>query len=252
MRPLADHILPSLERLTRRDAAWRRLATNPAFVSAVLALSTIGAFWPVTHAEFINYDDPQYVTANAHVLTGLKWVNVTWAFGAFYAYNWHPLTWLSHMLDVAVFGKCAGGPHCVNLALHVANSLLLFGLLRRMTGAYWRSAWVAGLFALHPLHVESVAWVSERKDVLSAFFFILTLWAFARYAQKQRRVERRESSATFHFMAAGMGEAAVPAAGGGFIAGHRPGAEQSHAAIDQLFIGRPARQRLGFVCPLLG
>ncbi len=183
MRPPAEHPPVSVPPATPPTGMWRRLATHPALVSAVLTLATIGAFWPVTRAEFINYDDPQYVTANAHVLTGLKWENITWAFGAFYASNWHPLTWLSHMLDTEVFGKEAAGPHCVNLALHVANSLLLFGLLRRITGAHWRSAWVAGLFALHPLHVESVAWISERKDVLSAFFGLLALWAYGRFAE---------------------------------------------------------------------
>jgi len=186
MKPPTEHSLPSLPRLTRRDAAWRRLMAHPAFVSALLAAATIAAFWPVTHAGFINYDDPQYVTANAHVLSGLKWENVTWAFGAFYASNWHPLTWFSHMLDIALFGKGPGAAHCVNLALHVANSVLLFGLLRGITGAHWRSAWVAGLFALHPLHVESVAWVSERKDVLSTFFFMLTLLGYARYVQQSK------------------------------------------------------------------
>ena len=184
MRPTAEPPSLSVPPATLPTAAWRRVPAHPAFVAAILAIATIGAFWPVTRAEFINYDDPQYVSANAHVLTGLKRENVTWAFSVFYASNWHPLTWLSHMLDVALFGKGPGGPHCVNLALHVVNSLLLFALLRRMTGAHWRSVWVAGLFALHPLHVESVAWVSERKDVLSAFFFLLTLLAYARYVEQ--------------------------------------------------------------------
>src|SRR6202007_2624742 len=104
-------------------------------------------------------------------------------FTSTYASNWHPLTWLSHMLDVTLFGKGSRGPHSVNLSLHVANSLLLFLLFRKMTGAHWPSAFVAALFALHPLHVESVAWVAERKDVLSGLFFMLTLLAYVWYTE---------------------------------------------------------------------
>ena len=119
---------------------------------------------------------------------------VQWAFTSLYASNWHPLTWLSHMLDCQIYGLKPGGHHVTNLLLHLVNSLLLFGLLKRLTGALWRSALVAALFALHPLHVESVAWVSERKDVLSAFFFMLTLWAYARYAEVQKSVKSSKST----------------------------------------------------------
>jgi tetratricopeptide (TPR) repeat protein len=112
--------------------------------------------------------------------------SVRWAFTALYASNWHPLTWLSHMLDCQLYGLKPAGHHITNLLFHTANTLLLFGLLRRLTGALWRSAFVAALFALHPLHVESVAWVSERKDMLSAFFFMLTLWAYTRYVEGSR------------------------------------------------------------------
>jgi protein O-mannosyl-transferase len=143
----------------------------------------VAVFWPVVHHEFVNYDDPDYVTANAHVLRGLSWDNVVWALSASHAGNWHPLTWLSHMLDVQLFGFHPGWHHGVSVLFHAANTVLLFLLFRRMTGATWRSGCLAGLFALHPLHVESVAWAAERKDVLSAFFFLLTLLAYARFAE---------------------------------------------------------------------
>jgi protein O-mannosyl-transferase len=184
MKSPVEHPGATARRWDVRDSGLWRLAAHPAAVAVLIAVVTIAAFWPVTRAEFLNYDDPQYVTANVHVLTGLTWENMVWAFGTYHASNWHPLTWLSHMLDTTLFGRGPGGPHCVNLALHVANSLLLFTLLRHLTGAHWRSAWVAGLFALHPLHVESVAWVSERKDVLSGLLFLLTLWAYTRYVEK--------------------------------------------------------------------
>ena len=132
-----------------------------------------------------------YVTHNPHVTGGLTWGNVGWAFRTGYASNWHPLTWLSHMLDAELYGLKPGGHHLTNLLLHTANAVLLFLLLRRLTRAEWRSGLVAGLFALHPLHVESVAWVAERKDVLSAFFFLLTLGAYAAYVS---RVEGRGES----------------------------------------------------------
>jgi tetratricopeptide (TPR) repeat protein len=134
----------------------------------------------------VNFDDPQYVGDNRSLTRGLTWQGVSWAFTTRHAGNWHPLTWLSHMLDVRLFGLDAGAHHLTSVALHVANTLLLFGLLHAMTGALVRSAFVAALFAVHPLHVESVAWVAERKDVLSALFFFLTLWAYVAYVRKQR------------------------------------------------------------------
>ena len=158
---------------------------RPGFLCLALAVTTLAVFLPVAWQGFVNYDDSDYVTENAHVQSGLKWDNVVWAFKTGHASNWHPLTWLSHMLDCQLFGLKAGGPHLVSVGFHIANTLLLFLLLRRMTGALWRSILVAALFALHPLHVESVAWASERKDVLSAFFFLLTIWAYARYAEVQ-------------------------------------------------------------------
>jgi protein O-mannosyl-transferase len=161
-----------------------RLASSPLITCLVLAVATAFAFWPVLQADFINYDDPDYVTDNPHVQSGLTWENTEWAFRTTHASNWHPLTWLSHMLDVQLFGKGPVAPHAVNLLLHVLNTTLLFGLLRQITGAHWRSFVVAGLFGLHPLHVESVAWVAERKDVLSSFFGLLTLLAYAHYAKQ--------------------------------------------------------------------
>lgn len=179
-----------------RDSWQERLLRRPGILCLCLALVTLVVFLPVAWQGFVNYDDSDYVTENAHVQSGLKWVNVVWAFTTGHASNWHPLTWLSHMVDCQLFNLKAGAHHLVSVGFHIANTLLLFLLLRRMTGALWRSALVAGLFALHPLHVESVAWASERKDVLSAFFFILTLWAYARYVKVQRPKSKDRSLGT--------------------------------------------------------
>jgi tetratricopeptide (TPR) repeat protein len=159
----------------------RSALNRPGVVCLLLAVITLAVFWPVRRANFVSLDDPDYVTANPHVQQGLTRESVRWAFGAGYASNWHPLTWLSHMLDVELFGASPAGPHLVNLALHATNTVLLFFILRLFTGAHWRSAMVAVLFALHPLHVESVAWVAERKDVLSTLFGLLTLGAYGKY-----------------------------------------------------------------------
>jgi hypothetical protein len=152
-----------------------------------LAAITLAIFWPVHRHDFTNFDDREYVTENPVVQAGITWPGLRWAFGGSHASKWHPLTWLSHMLDCQMFGLKPGAHHLVNLGFHVANSLLLFLVLRRMTGAVWRSALVAALFAWHPLHVESVAWIAERKDLLSAFFFLLTIWAYARYVKVRSR-----------------------------------------------------------------
>jgi Tfp pilus assembly protein PilF len=151
-----------------------------------LFLTTTAVFWPVTRCEFVNFDDSQYVTENPHIKQGLTLAGVGWAFSSTVEGNWHPVTCLSHMLDCQLFGLNARAHHLVNLLFHVANTLLLFHVLRRMTHELWPSAAVAALFALHPLHVESVAWVSERKDVLSTFFGLLTIAAYVRYAQEDR------------------------------------------------------------------
>lgn len=163
-----------------------RDALPAAGIGVGLAAVTFTAFRAVVYNDFIKLDDRQYILENPHLTGGLTWQNVKWAMGANYASNWHPLTWLSHMLDVQLFGLAPAGHHFVSLLLHTANALLLFGLLRRITGALWRSAMVAALFALHPLHVESVAWAAERKDVLSTFFLMLTLLTYAQYAGTAR------------------------------------------------------------------
>ncbi len=157
-------------------------------ISLLLAALTLAAFWPVRLNDFINYDDQQYVYENVQVKQGLTWRNAGWAFTTTHASNWHPLTWLSHMADVQVFGLNPGAHHLVSLAIHIVNALLLFHLLARMTGSVWASAFAAALFAVHPLHVESVAWAAERKDVLSAVFFLLTLWAWCEYVDSAARV----------------------------------------------------------------
>jgi tetratricopeptide (TPR) repeat protein len=152
-------------------------------VCLLLFLATLAVFWQVKNHDFINLDDEQYVTQNPNVRAGLTFKGVAWSFTTAYADFWHPLTWLSHMLDWQLFGTWAGGHHLTSLILHAANAVLLFFALMALTGAFWQSAFVAALFSLHPLHVESVVWVAERKDVLSTFFFLLALAAYARYAR---------------------------------------------------------------------
>jgi Flp pilus assembly protein TadD len=154
---------------------------RPWWVCVLLVVAAVCTYWPVFHCGFVNYDDVDYVSENFMVQRGLTLDGLAWAFTTDHAANWHPLTWLSHMLDCQLFGLKPYGPHAVNLLFHTLNSLLLFGILKQMTGALWRSAFVAALFALHPLHVESVAWISERKDVLSTFFGFLALGTYARY-----------------------------------------------------------------------
>ena len=150
----------------------------------ILALTILVVFWQVRNHDFVNYDDPIYVYRNQNIQSGITLDSIKWAFTTGHAGNWHPLTWLSHMLDWQLFGSDAGWHHLTSLFLHIANALLLFAVLRRMTRALWRSAFVAALFALHPLHVESVAWVAERKDVLSTLFWMLTMAAYLRYVKR--------------------------------------------------------------------
>ena len=156
------------------------------WVAAALAAVILFIYAPVCHFGFLSYDDPVYVTQNAPVIRGLTGQGILWAFATGHASNWHPITWLSHMLDVQVFGMNAGRHHGTSLLLHIANAVLLFTLLYRTTGAWRRSAAVAFLFAAHPLHVESVAWVAERKDVLSTLFLMLALHGYVHYARKPR------------------------------------------------------------------
>ena len=149
-----------------------------------LAFVTIAVYAKVIHFDFVHLDDGVYVVYNEHVWKGLTPEGFVWAIKATHSQNWHPLTWLSHMVDCQIFGSDAGRHHLTNLALHVLNTLLLFGLLKHLTGRVGPSVLVAALFAVHPLHVESVAWVSERKDVLSTCFGLLAIWAYARYARR--------------------------------------------------------------------
>lgn len=149
-----------------------------------LISATCAVFWPVRNYPFVNYDDSDYVTGNAHVLAGWTSEGIRWAFTTFHAANWHPLTWLSLMLDVQLFGVGPGAHHAVSLAIHTAGAAILFAALRLMTASRWASALVAALFALHPLHVESVAWISERKDVLCGLFWMLAMLGHALSAKR--------------------------------------------------------------------
>jgi tetratricopeptide (TPR) repeat protein len=156
---------------------------RPRLIGWSLALVTLLVYLPVCRCNFLVYDDNDYVTENQVVQNGLTWAGVKWAFTTWHAGNWHPLTWLSHMLDCELFGLNPGAQHLVNVLFHAANTVLLFVLLLRLAGSLWPGALVAALFAWHPLHVESVAWISERKDVLSTFFALLALLAYARFAE---------------------------------------------------------------------
>jgi tetratricopeptide (TPR) repeat protein len=165
---------------------YKPAMSRPRIVGLLLALATILIYLPATQNGFVNYDDNLYVTENPVVQKGLTWEGVQWAFGKINVANWHPLTWLSHMADCQLFRLNAGGHHLDSVLIHAANAVLLFILLRRLTDKIWPAAFVAALFAWHPLHVESVAWVSERKDVLSTFFALLTLIAYARYVEETK------------------------------------------------------------------
>ena len=154
------------------------------FIYIFLATATLLAFWQVNHCDFIIYDDGGYVTKNGHIQGAITAERIRWAFTTGYAANWHPLTWISHMLDVHLFGLTPRWHHLTNLFFHIVNTLFLFAVFNWMTKAFWRSAFVAALFALHPLHVQSVAWVAGRKDVLSAFFWVLTMGAYCYYAER--------------------------------------------------------------------
>jgi tetratricopeptide (TPR) repeat protein len=161
--------------------------SRPRFIALLLALVTLAVYLPVRTHSFVNYDDTDYVTENPFVKNGLAWPDIKWAFTAFHAGNWHPLTWLSHMADCQFFSLNAGAHHFVNVLFHAANAVLLFALLLRLTEKIWPSAMVAALFAWHSLHVESVAWISERKDVLSTFFALLTLLSYVKFAKENSR-----------------------------------------------------------------
>jgi Tfp pilus assembly protein PilF len=182
------------------DQGW---VTRPqrTTVALVLFAVTLGVYAQVASFDFVSYDDPDYVTANPHVTAAFTREGVAWALSNRFNGNWQPLTWLSHMLDAALFGSWAGGHHLVSALLHAGNAALLFAVLATATGARWRSALVAALFALHPLHVESVAWISERKDVLSACFALLSTWTYVQYTREHRPALYM---ATFLFLALGL------------------------------------------------
>jgi tetratricopeptide (TPR) repeat protein len=165
---------PIMSRLKRPNLA----------ISVFLILATAAVFWPLLTHDFVSIDDNVYVTSNPHVRSGLTAKSIRWAFTTFDAEFWHPLTWLSLMADARIFGGRPFGFHLTNLLLHILNTLLLFFFLQKVTGKRWQSAFVASLFALHPLHVESVAWIAQRKDVLSTFFWLLTLHLYADFVQK--------------------------------------------------------------------
>ena len=161
---------------------------RPALViSLFLTLATIAVFWQLPSHDFVTIDDNVYVTNNPYVDAGLSAKSIRWAFTTVKAEFWHPLTWLSLMADTQIFGGSPGGYHFTNLLLHILNTLLLFFFLRKATGNLWQSGFAASLFALHPLHVESVAWIAQRKDVLSTFFWLLTLWRYAHFVEQPNR-----------------------------------------------------------------
>ena len=161
----------------------QKVLDRPFLIAACLAGATLAVYLRAIPQGFVHIDDPVYVTGNSHVLTGFSFQNLRWSFVGFHGGNWFPLTWLSLMLDAEVFGDRAASFHFTNVALHAANTVLLFALLAQATGSRGKSAFVAALFALHPLHVESVAWISERKDVLSVFFGLLSLLAYVQYIE---------------------------------------------------------------------
>ncbi|MGB9588257.1 MAG: tetratricopeptide repeat protein, partial [Armatimonadota bacterium] len=172
-----------------------------AFITLLLVIITLAAFWRVFYCDFLNYDDNYYVTENRWVKEGITLGSVKWAFTTGYQSNWHPLTWISHMVDYQLFGLSSAWYHAVNLLLHLASVLVLFAILVKTTRLPWRSAFVAAFFAIHPLHVESVAWVAERKDVLSGLFWMLTVWAYVRYVE---RPDTRRYLQVILFLALGL------------------------------------------------
>ena len=176
-----------------KEVPKKHAARNPrdlrvVCLSVFLILAVFVVFGQTLHFDFVDYDDPQNVYENPVVEKGLSVTTVVWAFTHAQVSSWIPLTTLSHTLDCQVFGLRAGGHHLVNVLWHAANAVLLLLVLREMTGSVWGSAFVAAVFAVHPLRAESVAWVSERKDVLSAFFFLLTIWAYVRNVRRPSRV----------------------------------------------------------------
>src|SRR6266480_702980 len=176
--------------------------TRPRVLALLLVLMTVAAYLPVWQCAFVAYDDPDYVTDNRMVRAGLTVAGMKWAFTTAHSDNWHPLTWLSHMTDCELFDLRPAAHHLVNVLFHAVNAALVFLLLLRVTAAMWPTAFVAAMFALHPLHVDSVAWVSERKDVLSTFFGLLAMAAYARFVECNKwqvaRTKRVSASIATH------------------------------------------------------
>lgn len=179
---------------TTRPVEGALPSRKPLFAALTLAALVIISFWPVSNASFVHFDDPDYASQNPRVLSGLTFAGVRWAFTTFHAGNWHPLTWISLMADVQLLGPDPAVFHLGNLLWHAANTVLVFFVLRALTGAFWRAVFAAALFAIHPLHVESVAWISERKDVLSTFFLLLTLGAYAKFAGSPVQIPARRGA----------------------------------------------------------
>jgi len=180
--------IESLPSPTPRLAILSQAHRRTFWAALLLALFTLVVFWPAIRSEFTCYDDPDYVTHNPHVQAGLTWPGLSWAFGRLHGEQtyWHPLAWVSHMADCQLFGLNPVGHHLVNVLLHVLNTVLVFLVFGRMTGVFWRSLVLAALFALHPLQVDTVAWVAERKNLLSTLFWLLTMWAYVRYTDGGR------------------------------------------------------------------
>src|SRR5579872_4512273 len=185
-------------RVKHKPAGGNPAGHKQAFYLSLLLFSvTLWTFFPSYHNDFVNFDDDVYVSQNAHVQGGLTWESIQWAFHNAESGNWHPLTWLSHMLYCQLFGLNPAGHHLTSVLIHALNTSLLFLALTALTGATWRSFFVAALFGLHPLRVESVAWVAERKDVLSTFFWMLALWAYAMYAGKSKPLPCAKANAFY-------------------------------------------------------
>ncbi len=175
-----------MHRINRQSIALRKTTRRQWLTAGIcicLAVLTWAVFGQTLRHDFVNYDDPRYVYQNTRITSGLNIAGIAWAFTHIHSENWHPLTTITHMLDCSLYGLKAGGHHFTNVLLHTVAVVLLFLVLQQMTGALWKSAFVAAVFAIHPLHVESVAWVAERKDVLSGVFFMLTLLAYVHYAR---------------------------------------------------------------------
>jgi len=190
--------------LNKLNTGYRR---QKFIVYIVLTLAALAVYWQVNQFDFVNFDDYGYAARNIYIRSGITLDGFLWAFNTRYLDLWNPLVWLSFMFDYQLYGLNPGGYHLTNLILHILSALLLFLLFNRMTGAIWKSAFVAALFALHPLHVESVAWISERKDVLSAFFWMLTLCLYVYYTEKP--VTRRYLLVVFSFVCALMSKPMV-------------------------------------------